>query len=81
MDLETRVRQVEALNLLTNRVLMDMLSLQVDSGAISLDHIKSLLKFSAQEVLRGAPQYKPEVDYFSEVMADRFDETFSGTPK
>lgn len=81
MDVETRLRQAEALNLLTNRVLMDMLSLQVDSGAISLAYAKNLLKFSAHEVLRGAPQYQPEVDYFSEVMERRFDETFKGKTK
>ena len=75
MDIETRLRQAEALNLLTNRILMDMISLQVDAGIMTVDGVKSLVRFSATEVIRGAAQLKPEVDYFSDVMVNRFDET------
>ena len=75
MDIETRLRQAEALNLLTNRVLMDMISLQVDAGNMTVDFAKSLVRFSAVEVIRGAAQLKPEVDFFSNVMVNRFDET------
>lgn len=79
LDMDTRLRQAEALNLLTNRILMDFISLQVDSGQMPIEAAKSLLRFSANEVLRGSPALKPELDYFTDVMVHRFDETdYSG---
>jgi hypothetical protein len=76
-EIEGRLREVEALNLLTNRILMDYLSLQIDSGQASLDGVKRLIAFSANEVLRGSPAYEQEVRFFEKVMVDRFDETFA----
>jgi hypothetical protein len=81
MDAETRLRQTEALNLLTNRILMDFLSLQIDKGLMTLKDAKALLQFSEREVIRGASQYEPEVNYFAKVLADRFDSTFEGRSK
>lgn len=78
LDLDTRLRQTEALNLLTNRILMDFMSLQVDGGNMSVEGAKSLLNFSANEVVRGSPSLKPEVDFFTDVMTRRFDETDYG---
>jgi hypothetical protein len=79
-DVEGRLREVEALNLLTNRILMDYLSLQIDSGQASLDGVKRLVSFSAAEVLRGAPGLEQEVRFFEKVLVDRFDQTFAKSP-
>jgi hypothetical protein len=76
-DLDKRLRETEALNLLTNRILMDFLSLQIDAGQANLDAVKRLISFSAVEVLRGAPSLEQEVRFFEEVLVGRFDQTFS----
>ena len=76
-ELEQRLRETEALNLLTNRILMDYLSLQIDSGAASLDGIKQLVAFSANEVVHGSPILEAETRFFEKVLADRFDQTFA----
>ena len=76
MTEDKRLREAEALNLLTNRILMDYLALQVDAGAATLNGVKRLIEFSAAEVLRGAPNYESEVRYFERVMTERFDQTF-----
>jgi hypothetical protein len=76
-DLERRLRETEALNLITNRILMDYLSLKVDAGDAALEGVKRLIAFSADEVLRGSPEHEKEVRFFEKVMIDRFDETFS----
>jgi hypothetical protein len=75
--LDQRLREAEALNLLTNRILMDFLSLQIDAGSATLDGVKALVAFSAAEVVRGSPVLNTEVRYFERVMLNRFDETFS----
>jgi hypothetical protein len=75
--LDQRLREAEALNLLTNRILMDFLSLQIDAGSAALDGVKALVAFSAAEVVRGSPVLNTEVRYFERVMLNRFDETFS----
>ncbi len=74
---EQRLREAEALNLITNRILMDYLSLQVDSGNATLEGVKRLIAFSAAEVLRGSPALEQEVRFFEQVLTDRFDQTFA----
>ena len=76
-DLDQRLRETEALNLMTNRILMDYLSLQIDGGHASLEGVKRLVAFSANEVLRGAPNLENEVRFFQKVMVERFDQTFA----
>jgi hypothetical protein len=80
-DLEQRLRETEAMNLLTNRILMDFLSLEIDRGATSLENVKKLVEFSAREVLRGAPSYEKEVNFFANVLSDRFNQTFPSKTK
>jgi len=75
--LEQRLREAEALNLLTNRLLVDYLSLQIESGAASLEGVKTLVAFSAKEVVRGSPALNDETRYFEKVLIDRFDATFA----
>lgn len=72
---EPRLDEDEALLLLTNRILLDFISLQVDSGAMTVAQAKNLVSFSATEVKRGAPSLTDQVDFFSEVIRRRFDET------
>ena len=76
-DSDRRLREAEALNLLTNRILMDYLSLQIDAGHASLDGVKRLVAVSAEEVVRGSAALEKEVRFFERVLVDRFDETFS----
>lgn len=74
---DQRLRDAEALNLLTNRILMDYLSLQIDSGHATLEGVKRLIAFSSSEVVRGAQGLEREVRFFERVLTDRFDETFA----
>ena len=76
-DLEERLREAEALNLLTNRILMDYLSLQVDGGQAALDGIKRLIGFSADEVVGASKGLEPEVRFFEKVLVERFTQTFA----
>lgn len=79
--LDDRVSEDEALSLLTNRILLDYISLQVDSGRLPLEDAKQLVSFSADEVKRGAPWLSAKVDFFAEVIKRRFDETPYGERK
>lgn len=73
--LDDRFSEDEALSLLTNRILLDYISLQVDSGRLPLEDAKRLVGFSAAEVKRGAPWLSEKVDFFADVIKRRFDET------
>jgi hypothetical protein len=75
LDNETRLRQAEAFALLTNRILLDYISLQIDSGKMTRKEAKQLTAFSAEQVVKGSPSLKPEVDFFRDVTLRRFDET------
>lgn len=75
MDIETRLRQSEALTLLTNRLLMDYISLQIDSGRWSVEEAKALVRFSSQEVICGSSQLAPEVEFFRDILTQRIDQT------
>jgi hypothetical protein len=73
MDDESK--SAAALSLLTNRVLFDFISLQVDSGRMSVAQAKALVRFSADEVIKGAPALHDEVKALATLIANRFDET------
>lgn len=72
---DDRYKEDQALSLLTNRLLLDFISLQVDAGLLPLDSAKKLLRFSSEEVKRGAPWLALQVDFFADVFERRFDET------
>ncbi len=72
---DERLEDVEALLLLTNRILMDYVSLQVSAGSLPLAKAKKLVDFSATEVKRGAPGLSKQVDHLAGVILKRFDET------
>lgn len=73
--LDDRFSEDEALSLLTNRILLDYISLQVDAGRLPVEDAKQLVGFSANEVKRGAPWLSEKVDFFADVIKRRFDET------
>ena len=77
-DDEKRLVEDEALLLLTNRIVLDYISLQVDSGAFPLEEAKRLVRYSANEVKRGAPSLAGRVDFFADVFVDRFAKTTYG---
>lgn len=70
-DLEQRLRELEALNLLTNRILLDLISLQVSSGTYNRDTVLRLIRFSADQVITGSPDTKPLIDFYADLTADR----------
>ena len=72
---ESRIEEDEALLLLSNRILLDYISLQIDRGLFALEDAKKLVRFSASEVKRGAPGLSERVDFFADVLVNRFDET------
>lgn len=70
-DLDQRLRELEALNLLTNRMLNDLISLQVSSGAYNRDTVLRLIRFSADQVIAGSPHTRELVDFYADVTAQR----------
>ena len=74
-SMDEHAKEGQALSLLTNRLLLDYISLQVDAGHLPLESAKKLLRFSSAEVKRGAPWLSAQVDFFAEVIERRFDET------
>ncbi len=80
MNDESRIRADEALTLLTNRILLDFISLQVDSGKMTVEEAKALIRFSATEVVRGGSEVAEEVNFFADVFIRRFDDTQYGSP-
>lgn len=71
-----QLREVQALGLLTNRILMDFLSLQIDSGAASVEGLKRLISFSADEVCRGSPSMEHEVRALEVALIEKFETTY-----
>ncbi len=64
----------QALVLLTNRLLLDWLSLTVDSGAMTRETARSLIDFSAKEVVKGAPWVAAETTALAKLIKDRLPE-------
>jgi hypothetical protein len=75
LDLEKRLREAEAFALLTNRILMDHISLLIDGGKMTVEEAKQLTSFSAEQVKKGSPALSAEVDFFRDVTIRRFEET------
>jgi hypothetical protein len=64
-------KEEQAALLLTNRLLLDWLSLSVDSGGISREMAEKLIDFSADEVVKGAPWIAVETHAFAQLFKDR----------
>jgi hypothetical protein len=61
----------QAVVLLTNRLLLDWISISVDSGAMERGLAERLIDFSAAEVVRGAPELKEPTLRFAELFKSR----------
>jgi hypothetical protein len=66
--------EAKALLLFTNRLLLDVLSIAVDSGRISRSELERIIDFSAREVVRGAPELQRLVDFYASLTKDRLPE-------
>ncbi|MEM1133763.1 MAG: hypothetical protein AAGH53_12595 [Pseudomonadota bacterium] len=62
----------EAVAMLALRLQMDMLSLRVDAGEISLDYALQLLDFSAREVVRGSPHLESQITLIVSALKEKF---------
>jgi hypothetical protein len=61
----------QAVLLLTNRLLLDWISISVDQGLIARSFAEGLIDFSAAEVIKGAPWLADETMSFARVFKDR----------
>jgi hypothetical protein len=64
-------KESQALLLFTNRLLMDLISIGVDTGALDRSLVSQLITFSADEVVKGAPWLEDEVRFFEKLTAER----------
>jgi len=70
-ELEDRLRDLEALTLLTNRVLYDFVSIQISNGTLDRDSIVALLRFSENQVVQGAPWLEETLRPMADTLRDR----------
>lgn len=56
--------EAQALLLFTNRLLLDVLSIAVDTGKISRADLERIIDFSAGQVLQGAPHLREPVELY-----------------
>ena len=61
----------QAVLLLTNRLLLDWISIAVDTGAMERGLAERLIDFSAAEVIRGSPGLEGPTTRFAELFKSR----------
>jgi len=61
----------QAVLLLTNRLLLDWISIAVDTGAMERSFAERLIDFSAAEVIKGAPGLEEQTIRFAELFKSR----------
>lgn len=61
----------QALLLFTNRLLLDWISIAVDSGTVSREQAAKLIDFSAGQVVQGAPWLAEETQAFADLTKSR----------
>jgi hypothetical protein len=64
-------KDAQALLLLTNRILLDYLSLKVSDGSYDRAAVERLIAFSESEVVKGAPWLEAEVGQFAKLFRER----------
>ena len=64
-------KESQALLLFTNRLLMDLISIGVDTGQLQKELVTRLIAFSANEVIGGAPWLEQEVRFYERLTVDR----------
>ncbi len=68
-------KEEQSLLLLTNRLLLDWISIAVDSGQVDRRTVERLVDFSAREVIRGAPWLDEETLKYAQTIKDRLPPT------
>ena len=61
----------QALLLLTNRLLLDWISIAVDTGTAARSDVDRLIDFSAAQVVQGAPWLEEQTRSFADVFKAR----------
>lgn len=64
-------KDAQALLLLTNRILLDYLSIKVSEGTYARETVEKLIAFSEEEVVKGAPWIEAEVRQFASLFRER----------
>ena len=64
-------QDAQALLLLTNRILLDYLSIKVSDGSYDRGAVERLIAYSESEVVKGAPTLEAEVRQFAQLFRDR----------
>ncbi|WP_322965651.1 hypothetical protein [Sphingomonas fuzhouensis] len=74
-------KEEQALLLLTNRLLMDWISIAVDTGQMSREAVERLIEFSAGQVIQGAPWLEAETQAYAEMTKSRLPGSVSNAGK
>ena len=64
-------KDAQALLLLTNRILLDYLSIKVSEGTYAREAVEKLISFSEAEVVKGAPWLESEIRQFADLFRNR----------
>lgn len=64
-------KDAQALLLLTNRMFLDYLSIKVSEGTYKRAAVEALIRFSEDEVVKGAPWLEEEVRQFAALTRER----------
>ncbi len=64
-------KDAQALLLLTNRIMLDYLSIKVSEGTYRREAVEKLIAFSEEEVVKGAPWIEQEVRQFAALFRER----------
>jgi hypothetical protein len=64
-------REEQALLLFTNRLLLDWISIAIDTGAVTNEQVERLIDFSVGQVVQGAPWLADETRAFADVTKSR----------
>jgi hypothetical protein len=64
-------KEEQALLLFTNRLLLDWISIAIDTGAVTRERAEGLIDFSAGQVVQGAPWLAEETRAFAALTKGR----------
>lgn len=70
----------QALLLFTNRLLLDWISIAVDTGQVPKELVERLIDFSTGQVIQGAPWLAEETTAFAELTKSRLPGAEPATP-
>jgi len=64
-------KEEQALLLFTNRLLLDWISIAIDTGTVARDQVERLIDFSSAQVVQGAPWLADETRAFAALTKSR----------